>query len=148
MQNFEVDPYLMNKLLEVVLLGELIGDVIKAYSGVLKSLQGHVEVEVFDVKGSKLSTRLGEDTVDEEFDEFKGAGGCANITRVTDAIATYGDACAEGVILLWPVFTYHLGVHDLILAVRGNVMVVDDDEGICTQDTLAQDRGGAVEALA
>ena len=52
---------------------------------------------------------MGEDTVDEELDKFEGASGCANITRVTDVIATYDDAFAVGVILLGPVLTYHLG---------------------------------------
>ena len=86
-------------------------------SGILKLLHGHVEVEVFDVKCGKPGARLGEDTVDEELDEFKGAGGCANITRVTDAIASYGDTCAVGVILLGPVLAYHLGVCDLLVAI-------------------------------
>ena len=107
-----------------------------------------VEVEVFDVECGKPGTRVGEETFDEELDEFKGAGGSTNITWVADAIAINGNACAEGIILLWPVFTYHLGVHDLILAVRGYVMVANDDEGICTQDALTWDHGGAVEALA
>ena len=138
----------MHKVLEVVFLDELLGDVVETDSGILKALQGHVEVEVFDVKSSKLGTRMGENAVDEELYEFKGASGCANITRVTDAIASYGDACVVGVILLGLVLAYHLGVCDLIVAVRGYVVVVNDDEGICTQYALTWDCEGAVEALA
>ena len=99
-------------------------------------------------KVANLALGLGEDAVDEDLDKFKGAGGSADITGVTDAIATNGDACVEGVILLWLVFTYHLGVHDLILAVRGYAVEVGDDKSICTQDALTRDHGGAVEALA
>ena len=81
---------MMYKVLEVVFLDELLGDIIEMYSGIFKLLQRCVEVEVFDVKSGKLGTRSSEKAVDEELDEFKGAGGCANITRVTYAIASYG----------------------------------------------------------
>ena len=96
----KVDPTIMHKVLEVVFLDELLGNVVESYPRVLELLERSVEVEVLDVKSGKPGARLREDTVDEELDKFKGASGCADITRVTDAIATYGDACAVGVILL------------------------------------------------
>ena len=128
-------------------MDELLGDVIKMDSGIFKSLERCVEVEVFDVEHGKPGTGLGEDTVDEELDEFKGAGRCANITRVTYAIASYGDVHAVGVILLGPVLAYHLGVCDLLLAVWGDVMVVDDEEGVSAQYAPSWDICAVVEAL-
>ena len=111
-------------------------------------LEWCVEIEVLDVKSGKPGIRLGEDTVDEELDEFKGAGGCANITRVTDVIAFYDDVHVVGVILLGPVLAYHLGVSDLVATVWGDVMEVNDEEGVCSQNTLTWDLRVAVEALA
>ena len=70
---------------------------------------------------------------------FEQASGHANITRVTYAIASYGDVPVEGVVLLGLVLAYHLGVCDLLAAVQENVMQVDDEEGACDENMLTWD---------
>ena len=45
----KVDPTIMHKVLEVVFLDELLGDVVEMYSGVLELLERCVEVEIFDI---------------------------------------------------------------------------------------------------
>ncbi len=68
--HFEVDPGVTGKLVELVLVNEFLGDVCKIYADVLWLVERGVEIEVLEVHGGELSITLGENTVDEQFDEF------------------------------------------------------------------------------
>ncbi len=70
MAHFEVDPGVTGKLVELVLVDEFLGDVRKLDADVLWPVELCVEIEVLEVHGGKLSMTLGENTVDEQFDEF------------------------------------------------------------------------------
>ncbi len=68
--HFEVDPGVTGKLVELVLVNEFLGDVGKLDVDVLRPVERGVEIQVLEVHGGKLSITLGENTVDEQFDEF------------------------------------------------------------------------------
>ncbi len=67
--HFEVDPGVAGKLVELVLIDEFLGDVCKLDVDVLWPVERGVEIEVLEVHGGKPSVTLGENNVDEQFDE-------------------------------------------------------------------------------
>ena len=69
-------------------------DIGKLDAEILGALEGGAEVEVFDIEAGKLSVASGQNAVDDELDKLEGACGCANVARITDAVATNGDSCA------------------------------------------------------
>ncbi len=68
--HFKVDPRVVGNLLELVLVNEFLGDVHKLDVDVLWLVERGVEIEVLGVHGGKPGITLGENTVDEQFDEF------------------------------------------------------------------------------
>ncbi len=68
--HFRVDPAVMGKLVELVLVDEFLGDVRKLDADVLWLVKQSVEIEVLEVHGGEPSVTLGENTFDEQFDEF------------------------------------------------------------------------------
>ena len=77
-------------------MDDVLGENAEWHFHVFVAIHWCAEVEVLDVKNGKPGFGSGEDTVDEELDEFKGAGGSANVTRVTDTVAGYSDAIRLG----------------------------------------------------
>ncbi len=69
--HFKVDPAVVDKFFECVFLDEFFGDVGDFDVDIFRSVQGGVEVEIFEIEGCKASPALGEYTVDEEFDKFE-----------------------------------------------------------------------------
>ncbi len=69
--HFEVDPVVTDKFFEFVFLDEFFGNVGDFDADIFWSVQGGVEVEIFEIEGCKASPVLGEYTVDEEFDKFE-----------------------------------------------------------------------------
>jgi hypothetical protein len=68
--HFKVDPGVMGKLVELVLFEEFLGDVRKLDADVHWLVKWDVEIEVLVVHCGKPGITLGENTVDEQFDEF------------------------------------------------------------------------------
>ncbi len=64
---------------------------------VFRSVHWGVEVEIPQVNGAIARY----DTVEMELDFDHVNGRCATVTRVVEEIATHGDLCAVGVLLLW-----------------------------------------------
>ena len=60
-----------------------------------------------------------------------------HITWVVDAIATYGDTGAIGVLFLGSNCLDHRGVGDLFASIIRNVFVIDNEEGIYDFNALA-----------
>ena len=74
-ENFEVNPAIgMDVVHEAVLVDEFFWDVAQFDADVIQSVQGCLEVEVFDVEGDKLGAPAGNDTVEENLDEVEGGG--------------------------------------------------------------------------
>jgi hypothetical protein len=70
MAHFKVDPGVMGKNVELVLIDEFLGDVRKLDADVLWLVKQGVEIEVLEVHGGKPDVMLGENTVDKQFDKF------------------------------------------------------------------------------
>jgi hypothetical protein len=70
MAHLEVDPGVTGKLIELVIVNEFLGDVRKLDADVLWPVKRGVEMEVLEVHGGKPGIKLGENTVDEQFDRF------------------------------------------------------------------------------
>ncbi len=68
--HLEVNPGVMGKLVELVLVVEFLGDVNKLDADVLWPVERDVEIEVLGVHGGKPGIKLGENTVDKRFDEL------------------------------------------------------------------------------
>ena len=95
-------------------------------------VQRCAKVEVGDVKGAELGTFVpgGENTVDHVFDQFEWCCFGANITGVTDAVASNGDACLIWVSILWADFADNVAVADFFEMIGRYVGTVNYMEGV------------------
>jgi hypothetical protein len=67
-----------------------------------------------------------------ELDSDHVNGRCATVTRVVDKIATHGDSCAVGVLLLWAIVYTDSHVLDVVFAIVWNVFVADENNSVST----------------
>jgi hypothetical protein len=146
--NFEVYPAIAVATSEVVFLDELVRDVGELDAHIFGVGHGSVKVEVFKVNGAEPCALPGEDAVEEELDEFKGCGVGASVARKANPVAAYGDTSSVRVILVWADFTDHHGVADLLALVEGDVLEVDEKEGVGTPYPLFGWRSSRANALA
>jgi hypothetical protein len=70
MAHFKVDPGVAGNLVELVLVDEFLGDVLKLDADILWPVKWGVQIEVLEVHCGKPGITLGENTVDKQFDEF------------------------------------------------------------------------------
>ncbi len=68
--HLKVDPGVAGKLVELVLINEFLGDVHKLDADVLWPVKQGAKIEVIEVHGGKPGIILGENTIDEQSDEF------------------------------------------------------------------------------
>ncbi len=146
--NFKVDPTITILTGEVVFFNELCRYVRDLDADVFRVGHGSVKVKILQVDGAELCTLPGEDTVEEKFDEFKGGGVGANVARVANPVATNGDMGVVRVNLLRANFADHHGMTDLLALVEGDVLEVDEEEGISTRYPLTGWRRSRTNALA
>ncbi len=88
------------------------------------------------VNGAEPCTLPGDDALEKEFDEFKGGGVGADIPGKSNSGATNGDTGSVRVILLRSNFADNHGMTDLLALVEGNVLIVNDEEGVGTRYPL------------
>jgi hypothetical protein len=148
LMNFEVDPAIAVPTSEVVFLDEFLRDVRELDAHIFGIGHRSIKVEVLQVNGAEPCAFPGEDTVEEEFDKFKGCGVGANVARVANPVATDSDTGAVRVILLWANFTDHHGMTNLLALVEGDVWVVNEKEGVGTSYPLVGLRSSRANALA
>ncbi len=134
--HFKVEPGVIGKLVELVLVNELLGDVSKLDADILWPVERGVEIEILEVHGGKISVTLGENTVDEQFYKF-------------DVVAANGDVRTVSVVsLLWPDLANDLGLCDFLVALVGwDHVVKNGEEGVGAFDMLTIVGTGA-DALA
>ena len=123
LSNFEVYPAIAVATSEVVFLDELIRNVRELDANIFGIGHGGIKVEVLKVNGAEPSALPGEDTVEEEFDEFKGCGVGANVARIANPVSADGDTGSVRIIFLWADFTDHHGMTDLLALVEGDPVV-------------------------
>jgi hypothetical protein len=148
LSNFEVYPAIAVATSEGVFLDKLIRDVRELDANIFGIGHGSIKVEVLKVNGAEPSALPGEDTVEEEFDEFKGCGVGANVARIANPVSADGDTGSVRIILLWADFTDHHGMTDLLALVEGDVLEVDEKEGVGTSYPLFGWRSTRANALA
>jgi hypothetical protein len=148
LSNFEVYPAIAVATSEGVFLDELIRDVRELDANIFGIGHGSIKVEVLKVNGAEPSALPGEDTVEEEFDEFKGCGVGANVARIANPVSADGDTGSVRIVLLWADFTDHHGMTDLLALVEGDVLEVDEKEGVGTPYPLFGWRSSRANALA
>ncbi len=77
-----------------------------------------------------------EHTVEEQLEEFKGRRVCADISRVTNTTATNGDAGTIRIVFFRAHLTNYHGVADFLSFVGGNIVIVDEKEGVSARNCL------------
>ncbi len=65
-----------------------------------------------------------------ELDSDHVNGRCAAVTRVVEEIATHGDLCAVGVLLLQVIVDTDTRVRDVAFAIVWNVFAADENNGV------------------
>jgi hypothetical protein len=128
--NFIVDPAIAVLTWKVVFLDEFFWDIGKLDANVFRIWHWSVEIEVFYVDGAEPSSLSGEDTVEEQLDEFEQGRVGANVAWIADSITTDGDTGAVRVILLRTNLADDHGVADLLALVGQDVLVVNEEEGV------------------
>ena len=66
--------------------------------------------------GVLSSKRARQDTVNHEIEQVNITCGSAYIARITDSVASYGDACTIGIFLLRSDLTHNHGVENFLLS--------------------------------
>jgi hypothetical protein len=130
--NFKKDPAISVATNKVVFIDEFFRDVGEFNAYIFGIRHGRVQIEVFEVGGAEASTFSGEDTVEEELDEFKQGRVGANIARIADSVAANGGTGAVRVILFRMNLADDHGVADLLALVGWDVLVVNEEEGVGT----------------
>jgi hypothetical protein len=128
--NFKVDPAIVVPTWKVVFLDEFFWDIGELDANVFGIWHWSVEIEVFYVDGAELCSLSGEDTVEEQLDEFEQGRVGANVAWIADSITTDGDTGAVRVILLRTNLADDRGVADLLALVGQDVLVVNEEEGV------------------
>ncbi len=128
--DFEVDPTVAVATHKLVLLNEFRWDVRDLDADIFRVGHWHVEVEVLEVNGAEVRSFAREHTIEQQLEEFTGRSVGANIPRVTDAIASDGDASTIRIAFIRPHLTHYHGVADFPLFVGRDVLIIDDKESV------------------
>ncbi len=136
--NFKADPAIAVPTWKVVFLDKFFWDIGELNVNVFGIWHWSVEIEVFYVNGAEPCSLSGEDTVEEQLDEFEQGRVGANIAWIADSITTDGDKGAVRVILLRTNLADDRGVADLLALVGRDVLVVNEekDVGACYPLTI------------
>jgi hypothetical protein len=130
------DPAISVLAREVVFLDEFIWDVRELDANIFRLEHRHVKVEVLEVDGAEPGAFPGEHAVEEELDEVNQGCDGTHIARISNPVATNGDAGAVGIILFRTDSTDNHGVADFLALVGRDVLVVNDEEGVGTRYPL------------
>jgi hypothetical protein len=89
-----------------------------------------------------------EHTVEEQLEEFKGRRVSADISRVTNMTATNGYAGMIRIVFFRAHLTNYHGVADFLSFVGGNIMIVDEKEGVSARNSFGVGDGSRPNSLA
>jgi hypothetical protein len=146
--NFEVDPTIPVSSRKLVLFNEFCWDVCDFDADILRIGHWGIEVEVLEVDGAESRTFAREDTVYQQLEEFKGRGVGADISWVTNTTASNGAAGTIRIVFIRSHFTHYHGVADFLSFVNGDVMIVDDIEGVSASNSFEGGGGSRTNSLA
>jgi hypothetical protein len=146
--NFEVDPTIPVSSRKLVLFNEFCWDVCDFDADILRIGHWGIEVEVLEVDGAESRAFAREDTVYQQLEEFKGRGVGADISWVTNTTASNGAAGTIRIVFIRSHFTHYHGVADFLSFVNGDVMIVDDIEGVSASNSFEGGGGSRTNSLA
>ena len=132
--NFEVDPTVAVPTRKLVFFTKFGGDVCDFDANILRIGHWGIEVEVFEVNGAESRAFAREDTVEQQLEEFKGRGVGADISWVTNTTTSDGDAGTIRIVFIRLNFTHYHGEADFLLFVSGDVMIVNEKEGVSARN--------------
>ena len=144
----EVDPPFPIVRANSVFMDEVFSDVGDFDTDILVAVEGCVQLEVGDVKYIELVAFAIENTVDGGLDNFERSSGGSDVSWVEDYVAKNCDASAAWILFVGLDFADNFGVDDFVPAVRGDVLVVDDEEVIGAKDALTCSIGASSNAVA
>jgi hypothetical protein len=134
--NFEVDPTVAVCTCKLVFLNEFSWDVCDFDADILRIGRWGIKVEVLEVDGAEARTFAREHTVEEQLEEFEGRRFSADISWVTNTTATNGDGGTIGIVFFRAHFTNYHGVADFLSFVGGNIVIVDEEEGVSARNSF------------
>ncbi len=134
--NFEVDPTVAVSTRKLVLFNEFCWDVCDFDMDILRIGHWGIKVEVLEVDGAELRAFAREDTVEQQLEEFKGHGVGADISWVTNTTTFDGDAGTIKIVFIRSHFTHYHGVADFLSFVSGDVMIVNEKEGVSARNSF------------
>ena len=117
--DFEIDPSVVDVVVEVVLVDEVLRNIGEPDLRVLGIVEWSAEVLVADVICDELGTFARENTVKKEFAKVEGCGFGADAAVVDAEFAHDGDAGAIGIALLGAELAHDSGDGDAAEAVGG-----------------------------
>jgi len=132
--NFEVDPTIAVTTRKLVFFNKFGRDVCDFDVDILRIGHWGIKVEVLEADGAESRAFAREDTVDQLLEEFKGRGVGADISWVTNRTTSDGDAGTIRIVFIRLNFTHYHGVADFLLFVSGDVMIVDEKEGVSARN--------------
>jgi len=132
--NFEVDPTVAVPTCKLVFFNKFGQDVCDFDVDILRIGHWGIKVEVLEVNGAESHAFAREDTVEQQLEEFKGRGVGADISWVTNATTSDGDTGTIRIIFIRSNFTHYHGVADFLLFVSGDVIIVDEKEGVSARN--------------
>ncbi len=145
--NFEVDPTFAVSTRKLVLVNEFCWDVCDFDVDILRIGHWGIEVEVLEVDGAESRAFAREETVEQQLEEFKGRGVGAGISRVTNTTASNDDAGTIRIVFIRSHFTHYHGVADFLSFVSGDVMIVNDKEGVSARNSFGGGGGSRTNSL-
>jgi hypothetical protein len=146
--NFEVDPTVAVCTCKLVFLNEFSWDVCDFNADILRIGHWGIKVKVLEVDGAEARAFAREHTVEEHLEEFERRGVGANIPWETDVTATNSDAGTIGIVFFRAHFTNYHGVADFLSFVGGDIVIVDEKEGVSARNSFRVGGGSQTNSLA
>ena len=88
------------------------------------------------VKADKMRILMRQNTVNHYLEQVEITCGRAYISGITDAAASYGNACTIGLFLLRSDLTHNHGVENFLPSVAMDMFKANDAESVCAINAL------------
>ena len=128
--DLEVDPSVVDEVLEIILVDEVLGDVGELDLAVLGIIERRGEVVVPDVVAYESGAFARENTVEEKFAQVKGRGFSSGVAIIHTKFAHDGDARSVGVVFLRAKLADDSGCGDATAAIKRDILVMNGAKGV------------------
>ena len=146
--DLEVDPSVVDEVLEIILVDEVLGDVGELDLTVLGIIERRGKIVVPDVVANESGAFARENTVEKKFAKVEGRGFGSGVAIVHTKFSHDGDARPVRVVFLGAEFADDLSGGDAAAAIKRDVFVEDGAKGVGALHALARAVGADAEPLA